>query len=245
MFCTILLRAWASLFTPPRLNALQDSFTSNVPQRALRQYQRGFFKLEDTYKVSGSRLFSPFFLRTIHQNFKMILLRFLSCFLTFQVAFSSNQAAPTQQEDLKSKSQSAKTPTPSQEQTSEIRASDPLPSLPQSSSHHTLRIDPSSDAHSSSDSHPKEDHSYTLKDWLFNLLRKLGTSIPAWIHSTTEKIIAINYEDLPEDIKTWIKENPKQTAFYVFQGVVFFAPGLLSAPLLRLLGFTPKGPVGK
>jgi hypothetical protein len=51
-----------------------------------------------------------------------------------------------------------------------------------------------------------------------------------------EQIHQVNYEELPEETTKWIKEHPYQTAFYVVNGVVFFAPGLLTTPLLTVLG---------
>ncbi len=51
-----------------------------------------------------------------------------------------------------------------------------------------------------------------------------------------------DYAQLPSEVKTWIKDHPYQTAFYVVNGVVLFAPGLLAGPLLGALGWTSLGP---
>jgi hypothetical protein len=56
------------------------------------------------------------------------------------------------------------------------------------------------------------------------------------------KFYQTNWDDLPQIIKDWIKEHPYQTAFYVANGVVFFAPSAVSGPVLWLLGYTSVGP---
>ena len=61
--------------------------------------------------------------------------------------------------------------------------------------------------------------------------------------SASEKVAAIDWEELPQHIQDWIKEHPYQTAFYVANGVVFLAPGLVTAPFLGVLGFSTTGPV--
>ncbi|KAJ8060455.1 hypothetical protein OCU04_010780 [Sclerotinia nivalis] len=52
----------------------------------------------------------------------------------------------------------------------------------------------------------------------------------------------IRWQDLPNIIKEWIKANPRQTASYIVDGVVFFAPTAASGPVLWLLGYTSVGP---
>ncbi|KAK7545633.1 hypothetical protein IWX49DRAFT_640369 [Phyllosticta citricarpa] len=59
---------------------------------------------------------------------------------------------------------------------------------------------------------------------------------------TTEYVFSIKWEDLPENIKTYVQENPREAGFRVVGGVVFFAPGLITGPLLGMLGFTAAGP---
>ena len=44
-------------------------------------------------------------------------------------------------------------------------------------------------------------------------------------------------EDLPDAALQYIKDNPTQAAFYVFNGVAFFAPGAIYGPFLLALGF--------
>ena len=46
----------------------------------------------------------------------------------------------------------------------------------------------------------------------------------------------------PWEIKDWIQEHPYQTAFHVVNGVVTIAPGLVTTPLLGLMGFGSLGP---
>lgn len=43
------------------------------------------------------------------------------------------------------------------------------------------------------------------------------------------------------DIKTYIQEHPTEAGWYVVEGVVFIAPGLIAGPLLGMLGFTSVG----
>ncbi|WVW79262.1 hypothetical protein I302_101229 [Kwoniella bestiolae CBS 10118] len=52
----------------------------------------------------------------------------------------------------------------------------------------------------------------------------------------------MNWDDLPETIKQYIEDHPYQSAFYVINGVVFIAPGLVWGPVLWLLGFSGIGP---
>ena len=60
--------------------------------------------------------------------------------------------------------------------------------------------------------------------------------------SARDEFATIEWEELPPHIRDWIQEHPYQTAFYVVNGVVFLAPGLVTTPLLGLLGFTARGP---
>ncbi|WWC91294.1 uncharacterized protein L201_006237 [Kwoniella dendrophila CBS 6074] len=56
------------------------------------------------------------------------------------------------------------------------------------------------------------------------------------------ELVSVNWNELPENIKNYVKENPKQTAFYVMNGIVFFAPSLVWSPILAIAGFTGIGP---
>ncbi|KAK4240944.1 hypothetical protein C8A03DRAFT_30913 [Achaetomium macrosporum] len=47
--------------------------------------------------------------------------------------------------------------------------------------------------------------------------------------------------DLPKEIAQWIVDHPGQTAFLTVGGVVFFAPHLVTVPVLASLGFTADG----
>ncbi|GME60228.1 hypothetical protein I303_08649 [Neofusicoccum parvum] len=60
--------------------------------------------------------------------------------------------------------------------------------------------------------------------------------------SVDATVSAIKWEDLPRDIMDWIERHPFQTIFYVTSGVVFFAPSIVTGPLLGAVGFTPVGP---
>ncbi|TGO85966.1 hypothetical protein BPOR_0348g00110 [Botrytis porri] len=59
------------------------------------------------------------------------------------------------------------------------------------------------------------------------------------------KTAEATYAKLPSeflDIQVWIKAHSYQTAFYVANGIVFFAPAASSGPILWVLGFSGKGP---
>ena len=57
-----------------------------------------------------------------------------------------------------------------------------------------------------------------------------------------EQFAAVDWDALPQQTRDWITEHPYQTAFYVVNGVVFLAPGLVTGPMLGILGFTRAGP---
>ncbi|KAK5699926.1 hypothetical protein LTR97_006060 [Elasticomyces elasticus] len=52
---------------------------------------------------------------------------------------------------------------------------------------------------------------------------------------------AVKLEDLPRETRDHIRKNPKDTAYYVIQGVVFFTPGAVYGPLLKVSGFGRLG----
>lgn len=56
---------------------------------------------------------------------------------------------------------------------------------------------------------------------------------------------AVKLEDLPAQVLQWIKDHPKQTTFYILDGVAFFVPGAMYLPVLRMLGFSRLGPVAR
>ncbi len=66
--------------------------------------------------------------------------------------------------------------------------------------------------------------------------------MPQIFQSTVNEICKVNYAELPEQIKDWITEHPHQTTFHVFNGIVFFYPGLIPGPILWSLGWTSTGP---
>ena len=71
---------------------------------------------------------------------------------------------------------------------------------------------------------------------------KLSTDAQGKLHEAQDKILAVDYQNLPTEVKDWIKAHPYQTAFHVVGGVVFFAPGVVYRPLLWGLGWTSVGP---
>ncbi|OCK88836.1 uncharacterized protein K441DRAFT_700252 [Cenococcum geophilum 1.58] len=71
---------------------------------------------------------------------------------------------------------------------------------------------------------------------------KLSTDAQEKFREVQDVVFAIDYKNLPTDVTDWIIAHPYQTAFHVAGGVVFFAPGLVSTPLLGALGWTSIGP---
>jgi hypothetical protein len=53
----------------------------------------------------------------------------------------------------------------------------------------------------------------------------------------------IPYSDLASRLRQWVKEHKTQTALILAGGVVIIAPGLITWPLLNLLGFSSGGVV--
>jgi WD40 repeat protein len=71
---------------------------------------------------------------------------------------------------------------------------------------------------------------------------KLSTDAQGKLREAQDEILAVDYQNLPTEVKDWIKAHPYQTAFHVVGGVVFFAPGVVYRPLLWGLGWTSVGP---
>ncbi|MCJ1387411.1 hypothetical protein MMC18_000254 [Xylographa bjoerkii] len=65
--------------------------------------------------------------------------------------------------------------------------------------------------------------------------------LPVAFRNATETIVGIDYSELSGDIRDWIQEHPYQTAFYVTNGIVLIAPGLVTTPILGLVGFGSLG----
>lgn len=61
--------------------------------------------------------------------------------------------------------------------------------------------------------------------------------------SDADEPVKMNWADLPQAVQEWIIANPKQTAFYAVNGVVFFYPALMTAPFLWAFGFGAQGPI--
>ncbi|KAF7925649.1 uncharacterized protein EAE98_006874 [Botrytis deweyae] len=72
------------------------------------------------------------------------------------------------------------------------------------------------------------------------------TDLPPEFRDEVEKaharVYQVEWNKLAVDIQIWIKAHPYQTAFYVVNGIVFFAPAASSGPILWVLGFSGKGP---
>jgi hypothetical protein len=58
-----------------------------------------------------------------------------------------------------------------------------------------------------------------------------------------DQVVAVDYNALGAELQDYIKAHPYQTAFHVVNGIVYFYPGVAWVPLVRLLGFSPSGPM--
>ncbi len=91
-------------------------------------------------------------------------------------------------------------------------------------------------------------HQHVSKmDW-----QKLPSEARAWVECTAtnlgiavsaakKNVLGIKEAELPGEIAQWIRDHPGQTAFIIAAGIVFFAPDLITAPVLASLGFTAGG----
>lgn len=70
----------------------------------------------------------------------------------------------------------------------------------------------------------------------YDFLARVRAPLGAAYHATSQ----VPWSSIPTELKTWIKNNPKQTAFMI--AVIVFCPAMLSAPALAALGFTSAGP---
>ncbi|KAK3081505.1 hypothetical protein LTS18_006005 [Coniosporium uncinatum] len=52
-----------------------------------------------------------------------------------------------------------------------------------------------------------------------------------------DTVYHVECQNMPQPIAQWIEEHPKQTTFLVAGGSVFFAPFLITVPVLGMLGF--------
>lgn len=81
---------------------------------------------------------------------------------------------------------------------------------------------------------------------LIETAKSTYAQLPSEFREEVEKahaeVFQAEWKDLPVDAHNWIKEHPYQTAFYVMNGIVFFAPAASSGPILWILGFADKGP---
>ncbi|ATZ55780.1 hypothetical protein BCIN_12g03410 [Botrytis cinerea B05.10] len=82
----------------------------------------------------------------------------------------------------------------------------------------------------------------TLKETARTTYRQLPHEFRDEVEKAHSKVYQIEWNKLAVDIQNWIKAHPYQTAFYVMNGIVFFAPAASSGPVLWTLGFSDKGP---
>ena len=78
--------------------------------------------------------------------------------------------------------------------------------------------------------------SHTVREWAENSGKEVGIAVSV----TAENIFRIAVSSVPEIVQ-WVAEHPGQTTFFIISGVVFFAPFLITVPVLRSLGFTASG----
>jgi hypothetical protein len=79
--------------------------------------------------------------------------------------------------------------------------------------------------------------SQEAKAWIGSTANELGVAISV----ASKNVLCIPECHLPQAIAQWIVEHPGQTAFIIIAGTVFFAPFLITVPVLTALGFTASG----
>ncbi|CAD6448559.1 5d558a13-fd05-4f23-bccc-fffb150ad03d [Sclerotinia trifoliorum] len=84
-------------------------------------------------------------------------------------------------------------------------------------------------------------HGIALKETAEATYTQLPLEFRDEVKKAHAKIYEIEWKDLPVDIQDYIREHPWQSAFYVVNGVVFFAPAISSGPILWALGYAGKG----
>ncbi|KAI9649524.1 hypothetical protein NHQ30_002102 [Ciborinia camelliae] len=85
-------------------------------------------------------------------------------------------------------------------------------------------------------------HGTTLKETAEATYAQMPPAFRDEVEKAHAQVYETEWKDLPADIQRWIQDNPYQTAFYVVNGIVFFAPATSSGPILWALGFSGKGP---
>lgn len=81
--------------------------------------------------------------------------------------------------------------------------------------------------------------SHEVRAWVEHNAKELGITVSV----AAKNVLYIAKSQLPEEVAQWIAEHPGQTAFIVIGGAVFFAPFLITVPVLSSLGFTASGVV--
>jgi len=81
--------------------------------------------------------------------------------------------------------------------------------------------------------------SHEVRAWVEHTAKELGITVSV----AAKNVLYIAKSQLPEEVAQWIAEHPGQTAFIVIGGAVFFAPFLITVPVLSSLGFTASGVV--
>lgn len=69
-------------------------------------------------------------------------------------------------------------------------------------------------------------------------MQELGLEV---CKAAKQAVWRIQEAELPREIGDWIASHPGQTAFMFAAGAVFFAPSLITVPVLESLGFTVGG----
>ncbi|KJY01125.1 hypothetical protein TI39_contig302g00035 [Zymoseptoria brevis] len=74
-----------------------------------------------------------------------------------------------------------------------------------------------------------------LGGWLQTASKTVG------INALLEGLVVVKLEDVPKDTLSYIRDNPKNTAYYVLNGVLIVSPGMLLGPAFAAMGFTSTG----
>ncbi|KAH8707529.1 hypothetical protein GQ44DRAFT_830966 [Phaeosphaeriaceae sp. PMI808] len=79
--------------------------------------------------------------------------------------------------------------------------------------------------------------SQEVRAWIGSLAKELGIAVSV----ATTNVFCIAKPHIPEEVAQWIVEHPGQTTFIIIAGAVFFAPFLITVPVLSSLGFATNG----
>ena len=61
------------------------------------------------------------------------------------------------------------------------------------------------------------------------------------VQATKAGVEEVDFKQHALDLKAWSTKNPALAIFYVWNGVIFLAPGLVANPALAIAGYGAKG----